>query len=109
VHAEVNGTRLWFDVDGSRLVPDGPGMRDRDGYERYIRSNIVPALGDVPLRKLDPETLDRFYAHQRAYGGQCRACWDPTGASRRVWSASSSGLPWIQPQSAVGALPESLP
>jgi proline iminopeptidase len=26
---EVNGTRLWFDVDGSALVPDGPAMRER--------------------------------------------------------------------------------
>jgi len=25
----VNGTRLWFDVDGPALVPDGPGMRER--------------------------------------------------------------------------------
>jgi proline iminopeptidase len=27
MHVEVNGTRLWFDVDGAALVPDGPGMR----------------------------------------------------------------------------------
>jgi pimeloyl-ACP methyl ester carboxylesterase len=26
---EVNGTRLWFDVDGPVLVPDGRGMRRR--------------------------------------------------------------------------------
>jgi pimeloyl-ACP methyl ester carboxylesterase len=26
---EVNGTRLWFDVDGAGLVPDGPSMRHR--------------------------------------------------------------------------------
>ena len=26
---EVNGTRLWFDVDGPALVPDGPAMRER--------------------------------------------------------------------------------
>lgn len=26
---EVNGTRLWFDVDGSALVPNGPSMRER--------------------------------------------------------------------------------
>ena len=26
---EVNGTRLWFDVDGSALVPDGSTMRER--------------------------------------------------------------------------------
>jgi proline iminopeptidase len=25
----VNGVRLYFDVDGARLVPDGPGMRER--------------------------------------------------------------------------------
>jgi pimeloyl-ACP methyl ester carboxylesterase len=26
---EVNGTRLWFDVEGPALVPDGPTMRER--------------------------------------------------------------------------------
>ena len=26
---EVNGTRLWFDVDGSSLVPEGRAMRQR--------------------------------------------------------------------------------
>jgi len=26
---DVNGTRLWFDVDGRALVPDGPRMRER--------------------------------------------------------------------------------
>jgi pimeloyl-ACP methyl ester carboxylesterase len=29
MHVEVNGTRLWFDVDGPALVPDGPTMRER--------------------------------------------------------------------------------
>jgi proline iminopeptidase len=29
VQIEVNGTRLWFDVDGCSLVPDGPVMRRR--------------------------------------------------------------------------------
>ena len=29
MHIEVNGTRLWFDVDGAALVPDGPAMRER--------------------------------------------------------------------------------
>ena len=29
MHIEVNGTRLWFDVDGPVLVPDGPAMRER--------------------------------------------------------------------------------
>ncbi len=29
MHVEVNGTRLWFDVEGVALVPDGSGMRSR--------------------------------------------------------------------------------
>lgn len=29
MHIEVNGTRLWFDVDGPGLVPDGRQMRHR--------------------------------------------------------------------------------
>jgi pimeloyl-ACP methyl ester carboxylesterase len=29
LHVEVGGTRLWFDVDGPALVPDGPEMRER--------------------------------------------------------------------------------
>lgn len=29
MHIEVNGTRLWFDVDGPALVPDGNEMRQR--------------------------------------------------------------------------------
>ena len=29
MHVEVKGTRLWFDVDGPALVPDGAGMRER--------------------------------------------------------------------------------
>jgi pimeloyl-ACP methyl ester carboxylesterase len=29
MHVEGNGTRLWFDVDGPALVPNGPEMRER--------------------------------------------------------------------------------
>jgi len=29
MHVHVNGTRLWFDVDGPVLVPEGPTMRER--------------------------------------------------------------------------------
>lgn len=29
MQVEVNGTHLWFDVDGPALVPDGPSMRKR--------------------------------------------------------------------------------
>jgi pimeloyl-ACP methyl ester carboxylesterase len=29
VYVDVNGSRLWFDVDGAALVPSGPAMRER--------------------------------------------------------------------------------
>src|SRR5216117_2530931 len=29
MHIDMNGTRLWFDVDGAALVPDGAEMRLR--------------------------------------------------------------------------------
>jgi pimeloyl-ACP methyl ester carboxylesterase len=29
VQVQVQGTRLWFDVDGPGVVPDGPEMRER--------------------------------------------------------------------------------
>ena len=29
MQVDVQGTRLWFDVDGPALVPDGPAMRQR--------------------------------------------------------------------------------
>ena len=29
MHVEVNGTRLWFDVEGPSLVTDGDAMRER--------------------------------------------------------------------------------
>jgi pimeloyl-ACP methyl ester carboxylesterase len=29
MNVDVNGTRLWFDVDGAGLVPNGPAMRER--------------------------------------------------------------------------------
>ena len=29
MHVDVNGTRLWFDIDGAALVPDGAAMRER--------------------------------------------------------------------------------
>jgi hypothetical protein len=29
MHVDVNGTRLWFDVDGPVLLPEGAKMRAR--------------------------------------------------------------------------------
>jgi hypothetical protein len=35
-------------------------MTTRTGFEQYIRSKIRPALGDVQVRRITVEVLDRF-------------------------------------------------
>jgi pimeloyl-ACP methyl ester carboxylesterase len=54
MHVEVNGTRLWFDVDGPALVPDGPEMRERPtvvlvhgGPGSYDHSYFKPDFGQL--------------------------------------------------------------
>ncbi|MGH8907202.1 MAG: tyrosine-type recombinase/integrase [Egibacteraceae bacterium] len=44
-------------------------LTTRYTYQSYISHKIVPALGRVPVRKIDVETLDRFYAELRKRGG----------------------------------------
>jgi pimeloyl-ACP methyl ester carboxylesterase len=29
MHVFINGVRLFFDVEGAKLVPDGPAMREK--------------------------------------------------------------------------------
>ncbi len=52
MHVEVNGTRLWFDLDGPALVPDGSVMRVRPtvvlvhgGPGTYDHSYFKPDFG----------------------------------------------------------------
>ena len=52
MHVDVNGTRLWFDVEGPSLVPDGPTMRARPtvvllhgGPGSYDHSYLKPDFG----------------------------------------------------------------
>lgn len=52
MHVAVNGTRLWFDVDGALLVPDGATMRARPtavllhgGPGGYDHSYLKPDFG----------------------------------------------------------------
>jgi pimeloyl-ACP methyl ester carboxylesterase len=54
MHVEVNGTRLWFDVDGPSLVPEGPRMRQRPavvlvhgGPGSYDHSYLKPHFGHL--------------------------------------------------------------
>jgi pimeloyl-ACP methyl ester carboxylesterase len=56
MHVRVNGVRLFFDVEGAKLVPDGPAMREKPtllllhggpGFDHSIYKPAYSALADV--------------------------------------------------------------
>jgi len=56
-------TEAWLETSDHELTT-------RNTYEGYIKGKILPALGTVPIRKVDVETLDRFYIELRKRGGR---------------------------------------
>jgi len=91
MHVLVNGVRLFFDVEGSHLVPDGPAMR------RSRRSFFSTASRDRPL-DLRPSLVPRRYRPGRVRGParerpqrsrRKRAGPWPSGATTCVPSASA--------------------
>jgi proline iminopeptidase len=56
MHVDVNGTRLWFDVDGPALVPDGSAMRERP---TIVLVHGGPGTYDHSYFKPDFEPLTR--------------------------------------------------
>ena len=62
-----------------------------EGYRRQIDQRIIPALGRIPVRRLDVETLDGFYAELRRRG---EAGGEPLSAStvRAVHTVLSGSL-----------------
>ena len=45
MHIEVNATRLWFDVEGPALVPDGDRMRPRPTVDRTLTVQVNAPIG----------------------------------------------------------------
>lgn len=43
-----------------------------DGYRGYVRRNIFPALGGVPIGKVSAQLLEEFYAELRRCRHRCR-------------------------------------
>ena len=63
MHVSVNGVRLFFDVEGAKLVPDGPAMREKPtllmlhcgpGFDHSIYKPAYSALADV-AQTISPE------------------------------------------------------
>jgi proline iminopeptidase len=73
MHVDVNGTRLWFDVDGPALVPSGPEMRERP---TVVLVHGGPASYDHSYLKPDFARLAReaqvVYVDLRGHG---RSAW----------------------------------
>jgi pimeloyl-ACP methyl ester carboxylesterase len=56
MHLLINGVRLFFDVEGAKLVPDGPAMREKPtllllhggpGFDHSIYKPAYSALADI--------------------------------------------------------------
>jgi proline iminopeptidase len=78
MHVEVNGTRLWFDVEGAALVADGPAMRERPtvvllhgGPGSFDHSYFKPEFARLA------ETAQTIYLDLRGHG---RSEWGDPGA-----------------------------
>ena len=74
---EVNGTRLWFDVEGRALVPAGPHMRERPtvvlvhggpgSYDHsYFKPHFARLTGEVQVVYLDLRDHGRSARHDPA-------------------------------------------
>ena len=77
MQVQVNGTRLWFDVDGPALAPDGPAMRERPtvvllhggpgSYEHsYFKPDFAPLTRVAQLVYLDLRDHGRSARHDPA-------------------------------------------
>ena len=62
---EVNGTTLWFDVEGASLVPDGSMMRERPtlvlvhgGPGGFDHSYFMPDFGRMAAVAQGPVLLE---------------------------------------------------
>jgi proline iminopeptidase len=90
MHIEVNGTRLWFDVDGPSVVPDGPQVRERPtillihggpgGFDHsYFKPDFAPLTGVGQVVYLDLREHGRS-ARYTATGWTFELCADDVRA-----------------------------
>jgi pimeloyl-ACP methyl ester carboxylesterase len=108
MQVEVNGTRLWFDVDGPALVPDGPAMRERPtvvllhggpaSYDHsYFKPDFAPLTQHAQVVYLDLRDHGRSARHDPAdwtfevCADDLRAFCDTVGIAKPVVYGHSMG------------------
>lgn len=89
MYVTVNGARLFFDVEGLGLVPDGPRMREKPtllllhggpGFDHTMFKPAFSALADI--------VQIVYYDHR----GQGRSSGDPEGWTLAQWGDDVKGL-----------------
>jgi pimeloyl-ACP methyl ester carboxylesterase len=107
MHVRVNGVRLFFDVEGAKLVPDGPAMREKPtllllhggpGFDHSIYRPAYSALADiVQLIFLDHRGNGRSEAgpskawNLAQWGDDVRAFCDVLGIANPIVLGASFG------------------
>jgi len=107
MHVSVNGVRLFFDVEGAKLVPDGPGMRQKPtllllhggpGFDHSIYKPAYSALADIAqIVYLDhrgngrSEDGPREGWHLAQWGDDVRAFCDALGITDPIVLGASFG------------------
>ena len=96
MHVSVNGVRLFFDVEGAKLVPDGPVMREKPtllllhggpGFDHSIYKPAYSALADIAqIVYLDHR------GNGRSEDGPQQAGISPSGATTCGRSVTRSAL-----------------
>jgi pimeloyl-ACP methyl ester carboxylesterase len=124
MHVLVNGVRLFFDVEGAKLVPDGPAMREKPtllllhggpGFDHSIYKPAYSALADIAqIVYLDHRGNGRSEDGPREswnlaqWGDDVRAFCDISVSSIRSCSAhrSAAWSRWLTPRD-IPAIPPS--
>ncbi|MEA2862711.1 MAG: hypothetical protein QOC84_667 [Bradyrhizobium sp.] len=107
MHVVVNGVRLFFDVEGVKLVPDGPSLREKPtlillhggpGFDHSIYKPAYSALADVAqVIYLDHRGNGRSEDGPRAdwtlaqWGDDVRAFCDALGIAHPIILGTSFG------------------
>lgn len=108
MRVDVNGTQLWFDVDGPGLVPDGETMRGRPtvvlihggpgSYDHsYFKPDFAPLTADAQVVYLDLRGHGRSARHDPAQwsfevcADDIRAFCDALGIVRPIVYGHSMG------------------
>jgi pimeloyl-ACP methyl ester carboxylesterase len=107
MHVLVNGVRLFFDVEGGKLVPDGPAMREKPtllllhggpGFDHSIYKPAYSALADIAqVIYLDHRGNGRSEDGPREgwslaqWGDDVRAFCDALGIARPIVLGASFG------------------